>query len=250
MLLLTFKDNPSVEHGVSIIKINDNVVQVMGKGLPQNTSGFSISRTDYKDNWDYSDYTTIYRIVDGNTIQFSNNKSVWDEPNKEVRITVNWDDYDNVEGYRPTELKVNITQDGRIQEITLKESLGWTCTLIVKQSSNVSIAECPEVPDYTNRTIGTTMFYSHRVHLALELEDRVYSLETKEQISSQTLDNIVSEVIPNQEMQMMVVSDAMDMTLSEIIPTQQEMMLTLAEAIDNILTEIIPQIIEEQVDEI
>lgn len=57
--------------------ISDNIVELTGD-FPICTDGFTLSRPEYEDNWDYSAYTTVYREIDGGA-QFSNDGSVYTE---------------------------------------------------------------------------------------------------------------------------------------------------------------------------
>ena len=61
-----------------LIPKSDNIIEVVG--LPQTTSGF----TFYLDNdmavGHYENYTTVYKIIDSNTIQYSNDGTIWVEP--------------------------------------------------------------------------------------------------------------------------------------------------------------------------
>ena len=61
-----------------LIPKSDHIIEVVG--LPQTTSGFKF----YLDNdmmvGDYSEFTTIYRVIDSNTIQYSNDSSIYVEP--------------------------------------------------------------------------------------------------------------------------------------------------------------------------
>ena len=61
-----------------LIPKSDNIIEVVG--LPQITSGF----TFYLDNdtavGHYENYTTVYKVIDSNTIQYSNDGSIWVEP--------------------------------------------------------------------------------------------------------------------------------------------------------------------------
>lgn len=57
--------------------ISDNIVELKGD-FPIRTDGFTLSRPDHNDNWDYSAYTTVYREIDGGA-QFSNDGSVYTE---------------------------------------------------------------------------------------------------------------------------------------------------------------------------
>ena len=55
--------------------ISDNVVQLKGD-FPLLTNGFTLSRSDQEDNWDYSGYTTVYHKTEG-SVQFSNDGSIY-----------------------------------------------------------------------------------------------------------------------------------------------------------------------------
>ena len=70
------KDNSIYE--VKFKKINKNVVQISGD-FPIQTDGFTLSREEYEDNWDYSAFTTVYKEIE-NGCQFSNDGSVYVEP--------------------------------------------------------------------------------------------------------------------------------------------------------------------------
>lgn len=58
--------------------ITDNVVELNGD-FPVLTNGFTLSRFGHKDNWNYEDFTTVYREVSGG-VQFSNDGSVYVAP--------------------------------------------------------------------------------------------------------------------------------------------------------------------------
>ena len=77
MLIMKYK-GLKTEYHVNFKKVSSNIVQIIGE-VPAKTHGFTISRTDKNDNWDYSDYTTIYRKEEG-CILFSNDGSVYVEP--------------------------------------------------------------------------------------------------------------------------------------------------------------------------
>lgn len=74
----------SIIHKIEFNKINENVVSVKGN-LPAQTNGFILSREDKKDNWEYKDFTTIYREMYGE-IQFSNDGSIWVKPKAKVNF--------------------------------------------------------------------------------------------------------------------------------------------------------------------
>lgn len=77
MLNLKYKNEKEV-YKVEFLKISDNVIQLIGN-FPLKNVGFTLSRENNDDNWNYSDYTTIYREIDGG-VQFSNNGTFYVEP--------------------------------------------------------------------------------------------------------------------------------------------------------------------------
>lgn len=88
MLLLQYK-NEKVRHTISFKTITRNIIQITGD-FPVKTKGFELSRLpediagkkdneDFWEGWNYLDYTTVYREVEGG-VQFSNNGSVYIPP--------------------------------------------------------------------------------------------------------------------------------------------------------------------------
>lgn len=70
--------NSETSYEVEFFQISDNVIELQGD-FPVKNLGFILSRPYQNDNWDYSDFTTIYRTLD-NSVQFSNDESVYVEP--------------------------------------------------------------------------------------------------------------------------------------------------------------------------
>ena len=58
--------------------ISANVVQVMGD-MPVKDKGFTLSREESDDGWDYSKFKTVYRLIEGG-VQFSDDGSVYVAP--------------------------------------------------------------------------------------------------------------------------------------------------------------------------
>ena len=86
MLDLTYVGENSI-HKIEFNKLNNHIVSIKG-ALPTQPNGFTLSREGRKDNWDYKDYITIYRELDGE-IQFSNDGSVYVEPIPKVNFYTN-----------------------------------------------------------------------------------------------------------------------------------------------------------------
>lgn len=79
MLILRYYGETE-KHLVNFAQVSDHVVQVTGSDLPVKISGFSLSREDRDDdNWDYTGYTTVYRLID-NGVQYSDDESVYVPP--------------------------------------------------------------------------------------------------------------------------------------------------------------------------
>lgn len=76
MLKLKYYNDETL-YDVKFSNIGPHVVQVLGE-LPFNNSGFALSRSGKRDNWNYSGYTTLYRKIEGG-LQFSNDGSVYVE---------------------------------------------------------------------------------------------------------------------------------------------------------------------------
>lgn len=77
----------NIIHRIEFNRVNDHIVSVKGS-LPAQTNGFKLSREEKNDNWDYKDYTTIYRELDGE-IQFSNDGTIYVEPIPKVNFHTN-----------------------------------------------------------------------------------------------------------------------------------------------------------------
>ena len=125
-----------------LIPRSDHIIEVVG--LPQTTSGFNF----YLDNdmmvGDYSDYTTIYRVIDSNTIQYSKDGSIYVEP-EPIPIP---------EPYVPTEEELaEIERQNKIVEINsqievLKAELARTDYQITKGYEFVLAGEVCNEYDY------------------------------------------------------------------------------------------------------
>lgn len=71
--------NSTTKYAVNFKTITSNIIEIKGN-FPIQTDGIQISRDKMPDDiWDYSDYTTVYREIEGGA-QFSNDGSVYIEP--------------------------------------------------------------------------------------------------------------------------------------------------------------------------
>ena len=62
-------------HQVSFRNLSDHVCELSGD-FPVKTGGFTLSRIEKNDAWDYSGYATVYRQIDGGA-QFSDDSSIF-----------------------------------------------------------------------------------------------------------------------------------------------------------------------------
>lgn len=85
----------STIYPVEFSTISNNVVQLKGD-FPVLADGFTLSRPDHDDNWDYSEYMTVYREIDGGA-QFSNDGSIY-TPSESTPEP----DFPPIEPYEPT----------------------------------------------------------------------------------------------------------------------------------------------------
>ena len=108
MLHLKYLNSP-ILYKVGFFEISENIIELSGN-FPIETSGFILSRIGYEDNWDYSKFTTVYRMLD-NCVQFSNNESVYENPElSEVADKLNVDSIT----YEPT---IEEIQESKIREM-------------------------------------------------------------------------------------------------------------------------------------
>lgn len=109
--------NERETYSVSFSNVSKNIVQITGN-FPIKTSGFMLSWKDNVWDGDYSDYTTVYREIDGG-VQFSNDGSVWIEPEPTPEL----------EPYIPTleEIKEQkVAEMNSVQQITIQNGIDVT----------------------------------------------------------------------------------------------------------------------------
>ena len=70
--------NEETTYYVEFKKISKNIVEIKGD-FPIKDVGFTLSRKDKNDNWDYLSCTTIYKKIEGGA-QFSNDGSIYVDP--------------------------------------------------------------------------------------------------------------------------------------------------------------------------
>lgn len=138
--------------------MQNNIITLTGN-VPQNTSGFIAYTVNDIVLGDYSEYTTIYRVLP-DAVQFSNDGSVWVPPKKNVLIAASWDDGNDVKGIRPAEVAIDILLNGeKYKSIKLNSSMGWQYELTNVLESDEYTINVEDVTDYSYLINGTSVVY-------------------------------------------------------------------------------------------
>ena len=138
--------------------MQNNIITLTGN-VPQNTSGFIAYTINDIVLGDYSDFTTIYRVLP-DAVQFSNDGSVWVPPKKNVLIAASWDDGNDVKGIRPAEVAIDILLNGeKDKSIKLNSSMGWQYELTNVLESDEYTINVEDVTDYSYLINGTSVVY-------------------------------------------------------------------------------------------
>ncbi len=211
MLKLKYLNSDNV-YEVYFNFISEHIVEIIGD-LPIQSTGFTLTRSDHNDNWDYSGYTTVYRKIDGG-VQFSNDESVYEEPDisnipenpdyipepyiptleelQEAKVTEM-----NVEQQRVIQNGINITlSDGTTEHFTLTEhdqinlmGLQKKVDAGIEQIEWHTSNQAEHCKFYSNKDMeiiaGTALEYvTYHVTYFRDLRIYIRSLSTKEDIQS------------------------------------------------------------------
>lgn len=149
MLLKYLNEENTYE--INFKKISKNIVEIIGD-FPIQDLGFTLSRVNQNDNWDYSSFTTIYRELDDGA-QFSNDGSVYVEP-------------EIIEPKEPTE-EENKTVEIQVEITQLKAELA---------ASDYKIIKCAEC-DLANESVPYDIYKLHDERQALR--DKINELESE-----------------------------------------------------------------------
>ena len=189
MLDLTYVGESS-KHKIEFKKMSEHIVSVSGN-LKAKTKGFTLSREGKKDAWEYKDYTTVYRELDGE-IQFSNDGSVYVKPLPKVSFYTNGGG--TLEGetmqevYTYEELVVPTPVASEDYEFT-----GWSPEIPTsgeiegnKSYTAVFVSTLP--PPEPEPTLEEEVY---------ALKDSVAALEENNMMLTETVDSILTDVIPS-----------------------------------------------------
>ena len=116
MLILKYT-NVTTSYEVEFCHISPNIIELKGNFPIQNT-GFTLSRQDFNDNWDYTGFKTVYRTLE-NGVQFSNDESVYVEPEEIPELPDT-----SFKPYEPTpEEQEKMFQQNKLKKITLSKTM-------------------------------------------------------------------------------------------------------------------------------
>lgn len=169
--------NEQTEYSIEFARLSEHVVYIIGD-IPAKTKGFELIRDKYREAWDYSGYTTVYRTVqDG--VQFSDDGSEWEEDEKDFIVSATWNDEDDFDELRPDEVTVSVFKGNElVEDVTLNEENSWKATYHDVVSADYTI-QSEEVEEYELSINGLNVVYTHEVHHIPEpnIEERVTDLE-------------------------------------------------------------------------
>lgn len=195
MLIAKF-GNSSKEYPIEFIYHSANVVELLGY-VGSNKSGFNLYSIDGAHIGDYSDFKTIYRNQENST-WFSDDGSRYIPPKKDVTVAIMWNDSENPE-HRPESVDVSVVVNGSLFDTqTLSEENDWKYTYEQVSADDKYEVACPEFEYYTLVISGTTITYTY-TEPQPSIEERLDAVEELADETFETVDTIMSDIIPELE---------------------------------------------------
>lgn len=121
MLHLVYVGEKDKKYAVDFEQLSEHVIQITGD-FPVKGNGFTLTRFDCDDDWDYTEFRTIYKTVEGGA-QFSDDGSVYvapPEPEPEP----------DQEPYVPTLDEVKESK---------KHEISWQCEMVIYKGVDVAL---------------------------------------------------------------------------------------------------------------
>lgn len=195
MLIAKF-GNSSKEYPIEFIYHSANVVELLGY-VGSNKSGFNLYSIDGAHIGDYSDFKTVYRNQEKST-WFSNDGSHYIPPKKDVTVAIIWNDSENPE-YRPESVDVTVAVNGKLFDTqTLSEENEWKHTYEQVSADDKYEVASSELEYYTMVISGTTITYTY-TEPEPSIEERLDAVEELAEETFETVDTIMSDIIPELE---------------------------------------------------
>ena len=195
MLIAKF-GNSSKEYPIEFIYHSANVVELLGY-VGSNKSGFNLYTLDGTMLGDYSDFKTIYQNKEAST-SFSNDGSHYVPPKKDVTVAIIWNDSENPE-HRPESVDVTVAVNGKLFDTqTLDEECEWEHTYEQVSADDKYEVASSELEYYTMVISGTTITYTY-TEPQPSIEERLDAVEELAAETFETVDTIMSDIIPELE---------------------------------------------------
>lgn len=121
MLHLVYVGEKDKKYAVDFEQLSEHVIQITGD-FPVKGNGFTLTRFDCDDDWDYTEFRTIYKTVEGGA-RFSDDGSVYvapPEPEPEP----------DQEPYVPTLDEVKESK---------KHEISWQCEMVIYKGVDVAL---------------------------------------------------------------------------------------------------------------
>lgn len=113
--------NSTTSYEVDFFCVSENIIEIHGN-FPVENLGFTLSRPNQNDNWDYSDFTTVYRTLD-NGAQFSNDGSIYVESEPTPELPSPFEPYEPTPEEREATFQLNKKNKIALSKTTLAEYL-------------------------------------------------------------------------------------------------------------------------------
>lgn len=110
MLHLVYVGEKDNKYVVDFEQVNDHVVQITGD-FPVKGNGFTLSRIDFEDGWDYTEFRTVYRNIEGG-VQFSNDGSVYVIPTPDL-----------VPDPEPVQITIEEAIEMKVEEMNMEQQM-------------------------------------------------------------------------------------------------------------------------------
>lgn len=214
--------NSSKNYQVNFTQKTNNICELIGN-FPIKTDGFLLSREKTNDNWDYSDYTTVYRVIEGG-VQFSNDGSVYVDPEPVAPYVPNLEEVQESKVIEMNAVQQTIIAQGI--DVTLTDGTEEHFTLTEHDQTSlmglqVQVAQGAEqIPWHTSDQSEHCKFYSNADmalittaamsyvtwHVTYFRDLRIYirSLTTREEIEAVTYGMDIPEEYQSEPLQAMI----------------------------------------------
>lgn len=111
----------TTSYEVDFFCVSENIIEIHGN-FPVENLGFTLSRPNQNDNWDYSNFTTLYRTLE-NGVQFSNDGSIYVESEPTPELPSPFEPYEPTPEEREATFQLNKKNKIALSKTMLAEYL-------------------------------------------------------------------------------------------------------------------------------